>query len=129
MRLLVSCLFWFVFAFAIGAGEPAPIAVAAGEEFEVVLDSPGGKDLHWLLSKPLDESRIKQLGSGYRRYRTASGTPRTAEVLRYQAVAKGRTEVHLKLMSFFKTDSEAAPRTNFVVVVGDPRPRVIPAKK
>ncbi len=129
MRLLVGCVLSFLFVFPVAAAERVPISVAAGEAFEIVLDSPAGKDLHWLLSKPLDESRVKQLGSSYRRYRPVNGPPRTAEVLRYQAVAEGRAEVHLKLVSFFQENSEAAPRTNFVVMVSSPKPRVIPAKK
>ncbi len=120
MRLLLTFCLLFLVGLETRASEPKPIAVGVGEEFEIVLESPRGADRQWLLAKPLDESLLKQSGREYRNRPASNAQLRTCEVLRYKALAKGKTEVHLKFASLFVRDQNPAATTNFVVVITKP---------
>ncbi len=127
MRFLAGPALVMMLLLSAKGADPKPILVSVGEEFEIVLDSPAaGADRHWLLSKPLDESRVKQLGREYRKAPVTNSRPRTCEVLRYQAVSKGKAEVHLKFASLFEENAKASRTTNFVVVIEQAAPK--PAK-
>lgn len=102
---------------AAAAAEPKPVKVAVGQEFELVLDSPPGAGSEWLLSEPLDAGRIQQLGRSYRRRMPSGGKARGWEVLRYRALAEGKTQIHLKYASAWQENSQGVLKTNVVVVI------------
>ncbi len=120
MRLLLSLLCLMIVTMGAAAGDPQPIMVAVGEEFELVLDSPADSNRQWLLSKPLDE-RLQQCGRRYRNNPGPDARPRTCEVLKYKAVATGRAEVHLKFASLQEREQAPPRSTNFVVIVTSPK--------
>jgi predicted secreted protein len=97
-----------------GAVEPKPITVAAGQEFEITLESPSGNDHQWLLSRPLDESRLKQ---SERRFKRGVGGRSGSEVLRYKALAEGKTQIHLQYAALWDKSQAPSRNTNFVVVI------------
>lgn len=117
MRFVLAGVFCVFLSWGALAADPKPIVVAVGEEFEVVLDSPSGADRQWLLSKPLDESLLKQAGRQYRNQPVSNAPARRCEALRYKAVAKGKAELHLKFASLFEKDQSSVRKTNFVVVI------------
>ena len=114
MKFWIVIWLSFVCAFFCQAAEPKPITVTAGQEFEITLDSPSGNDHQWLLSKPLDENRLKQSD---RRYKRGTAGARGCEVLRYKAVAEGKTQIHLQYASLWDKSQGASQSTNFVVVI------------
>jgi hypothetical protein len=120
MRVVIGLLLFVLVGFSARAEDPKPILVGLGDEFEIVLDSPADANRHWLLSKPLDQTRLKESGREYRKHSASNSRPRTCEVLRYKALAKGKTEVHLKFASLFEQDQAVKLRTNFVIVVTEP---------
>jgi len=120
MRVVIRLLLFLLLGFAARAADPKPIVVGVGEEFEIVLDSPADPNRHWLLSKPLDGTRLKESGREYRKHTAGNAPPRTCEVLRYKALTKGKAEVHLKFASLFEQDQASKLRTNFVIVVTEP---------
>ncbi len=107
-----------------GAGEPKPIVASVGEEFEIALESPGGAGRVWLLSKPLDEQRVKQVGRELRRHFQTNAPPRVSEVFRYKALAEGKTEIHLRFGTLLEQERVPARNTNFVVMIRQPRTKV-----
>jgi len=117
MRLAIGVLLGLFLQVGAGAAEPKPIVVGVGQEFEIVLDSPANSNGHWLLAKPLDETRLKASGRLYRKQPRPNAPPRTCEVLRYRALSVGKAEVHLKFGSLFEREHAATPKTNFVIVV------------
>src|ERR1700757_5193518 len=109
MSVAWLCLFC---TFGLAAAEPKPITVAAGQEFEVTLESPSGSDHQWLLAKPLNESYLKQ---SERRYKRGGGGG--SEVLRYKAIAEGKTQIHLQYASLWEKGATPLQSTNFVVII------------
>ncbi len=99
------------------AAEQKPIVVPVGQEFERVLESSSANDSQWLLARPRDEVHLKQAGREYK----SSNRPNTRtpgfEVLRYKAVAEGKTQIHLKYASLWKESQAPARSTNFVIVI------------
>jgi predicted secreted protein len=104
----------FGWVFIVSAAEPKPIMVAAGQEFEITLESPSGSDHQWLLSKPLDENRLKQSDRKYKRGQAGGAG---SEVLRYKAIAEGKTQIHLQYAKLWDKSQAPAVSTNFVVVI------------
>jgi len=123
MRLLLVFLLPLICALRVCAADARPILVKIGQEFEIVLDSPGGSGRQWLLSSPLDETRLKASGREYRRSGHPNAQVKTSEALRYKALAAGKAQIHLKFAALFAQNDATAPRTNFVVIITDPRPK------
>lgn len=117
MKSLIVLVASFLCIAALQAAEPKPITVVAGQEFEITLESPSSGDHQWLLSKPLDESRIKQAD---RRYKRGAAGGRGCEILRYKALAEGKTQIHLQYVSLWDKSQAPTRNTNFVVVVTKP---------
>lgn len=112
-----------VFVIASEAAEPKPIAVAVGQEFELMLESPPSANCQWLLSAPLDDTRLQQRGREYRRTGPSGAHWRGCEVLRYKALAEGKAQIHLKYASLWQESARPVLSTNFSVVITNAGPR------
>jgi hypothetical protein len=123
MRLLLVLLLPFLCALRATAAESKPITATVGQQFEIVLDSPGDSDRQWLLCSPLDETLLKASGREYRKSTQPTARGKTFEVLRYKALAPGKAEIHLKFAALFAQNEAAAVRTNFVVIITEPHPK------
>jgi predicted secreted protein len=118
-NILVLIVVWLSFCRALtkAASEPKPITAAVGEEFEIVLESPSGSDCQWLLSKPLDETRLKTSGQEYKRRLPGRSQALGCEVLRFTALSEGKVQIHFRYGSLWEKGNAQAPTTNFVVVI------------
>ncbi len=118
-RLLVLMTGGLCAAFVLtaAAAAPKPITVAVGQEFELVLESPPASNCQWLLSQPLDETHLQQRGREYRRAAPSGTRWRGCEVLRYKALAEGKTQIHLKYASLWQESSHPTLSSNFFVVI------------
>jgi len=114
MRSMIVAWLCLFCTFGLAAADPKPITVAAGQEFEVTLESPSGSDHQWLLAKPLNGSYLKQ---SERRYKRGAGGGRGSEVLRYKAIAEGKTQIHLQYASLWEKGRAPLQSTNFVVII------------
>lgn len=121
LLVLVVALGWQTWLWA---AEAKPIAVAVGQEFKITLESNPSTGYQWLLAKPLDERTVKLLGSAYRRGGAGGGVGSGGcEVLKFQALGEGKTQIHLKYGRLWEKDAAPARSTNFVVVVSKEAPK------
>src|ERR1051326_4444974 len=104
----------FGWVFIVSAAEPKPIMVAAGQEFEITLESPSGSDHQWLLSKPLDENRLKQSDRKDKRGQAGGAG---SEDFGHKAIAESKTQNHLQYAKLWDKSQAPAVSTNFVVVI------------
>lgn len=98
------------------AAEPKPITVGPGQEFKIALESTPSTGYQWLIARPLDESRLKLLGSEYKRGRPGLGAS-GHDVLSFRALAEGKTQISLKYGRLWEKEAGATRTTNFVVVI------------
>jgi inhibitor of cysteine peptidase len=98
------------------AAERKPIVATVGQNFKIALESNPSSGYQWLLAKPLDETLLKQAGKSYDR-RAPNSTGTGCEWLMFQAIAEGKTEIHLKYDRLWEQTAAPARRTNFVVVI------------
>jgi predicted secreted protein len=116
MKWMIVVWLSLLYPFVSRAAEPKPITVAVGQEFEISLESPSVVDHQWLLSKPLDESRLKQSD---RRYKRGVAGRHGIEILRYKAIAKGKTQICLRYASLWDNSQVPVQNTNFVILIGN----------
>ena len=115
MKLAVILVSLFLSASVTFAADPKPIAVVAGEEFKIALNSDPSSGNQWLMAKPLDERLLKLLSNEYRRGRQAGGGGN--DILSFKALTEGRTQIHLKYGRLWERETSPARVTNFVVVI------------
>ncbi len=96
-----------------GAAEQKPLTVVVGQELTLTLESNPSSGCQWLLARPLDQSLLKQQGGSTFQRGPEGGN----EVLRFTALAEGKTEVHLKYAKLWEKETTPARQTNFVVLV------------
>jgi predicted secreted protein len=117
MQLLLAVLVSLTLLVGAKAAEQKPITVNVGQEFELVLETPPGNNHQWLLSSPLDESKLKQAGREYVRRHPSVTSGRGCEVLRYKAVGEGKIQISLKYAPLFEKSATPVATTNVVVII------------
>lgn len=91
--------------------------VAAGGTFVLVLESNRTTGYHWERSAPDDAAIVKFTGTEYREPETALVGAGGKEVLRFEAVGKGTTEIVLKYARPWEKDVPPAKTVTFRVRV------------
>ncbi len=94
------------------AADQKPLSVVVGQELTLRLESDSSSGCQWLLAKPLDAALLKQSPSTYQR-----GPKGGHEVLKFTALAEGKTELHFKYAKLWDKETNPSRQTNFVVVV------------
>jgi inhibitor of cysteine peptidase len=117
MKIVALLFAVFVSLSLSGAAERKPITVAVGEEFKISLESNASTGYQWLMAKPLDEKLLKLLGSEYKRGRPGTLGGGGNEILRFKALAEGKTQIQLKYARLWEGDANPSRTTNFVVVI------------
>jgi inhibitor of cysteine peptidase len=117
MKIAVVLVSLFLGASMMLAADPKPITVTSGEEFKIALESDPSSGNQWLIAKPLDERLLKLLSNEYRRGRPGTAGGGGNDVLRFKALAEGKTQIHLKYGRLWERDAAPARATNFVVVI------------
>lgn len=117
MKFLAPALLVCSARLAVCAAEPKPITAVVGQEFKIALESNPTTGYQWLLAKPLNESLVKQAGRVYERPNPRQAGAAGCEVLKFTAVAEGRTEIQLKYARLWDGGAASTRNTNFVVVI------------
>ncbi len=117
MKFIAFALLACAACLELSAAEVKPINATVGQEFKIALESNPTTGYQWLLAKPLNESMVKQVGRVYERPNPRQAGAAGCEVLKFNALCEGRTEIHLKYARLFENGGGAARSTNFVVVI------------
>lgn len=106
------------------SGEQIPpanqLTVMKGNEFTISLESNPSTGFRWFLAKPLDENRVKLVGSEYK-HRPAAGVPRLGaggvEVWTFRAVGEGTTSILLEYKRSWEKGVAPAKTAVYSIVV------------
>lgn len=94
-----------------------PIEVQVGQEFAITLGSNPTTGYRWQLAEPLDESRLKLVGSEYKAPETERVGAGGREVWTFKAVGAGKTSIALRYVRPWEKDVPPAETRTFVIVV------------
>ena len=93
------------------------IDALVGQEFKITMQANPTTGYQWQLAKPLDETKVKLLGSQYRRDEPTLAGSGGAEVWTFRGIAKGRTDISFKYVRPWETN--AAPARSETYTVND----------
>jgi len=122
--ILVACLILAAHSTMAGCAEPkqfsdasSPIAVKAGEEFVISLESNPSTGYHWQLSKPLNEAIMVLVDSQFQAPNTKLIGAPGVELWTFKASGKGSTEVAFEYVRSWEKDVPPARNAVFTVLV------------
>ncbi len=103
------------------AGDPKPLTVTAGKEFNITLQYNASTGYQWVLAKAPDQKLVKLLGTEYKRLDPKLIGSGGDMVWTFQALAKGKTQIGLDYVRPWEQGQKPARTTNFVVVIKAPK--------
>ena len=117
LHVLLTTLF-LASACSLVAADAKPITVQPGKTFTLSLDSNPTTGYRWQLAKPLDEQHVKLITNEYQRPATRLMGAGGKETWTFKALTEGNTEIHLKYVRPWQTNSAPARTTHVLVTVG-----------
>ena len=99
------------------AGEPKPILVTVGQEFEITLPSNPTTGYRWAIDQAPDARLVRVLKSYYKRSDSKLMGAGGNMTWTFKALAAGQTEMKLKYARPWEKMEPPAQSTNYVVVI------------
>ena len=99
------------------------IKVAAGENFELTLESNPTTGYRWQLAAPFDEAIVTLVGSEYKLPETRRLGAGGREIWTFKAVEQGTTTIEMAYLRSWEKDVPPIKRATFTVIVEGGRRR------
>ncbi len=93
------------------------IDALVGQEFKIVMQANPTTGYQWQIAQPLDDTRVKLLGSAYRYDEPTLAGSGGAEVWTFRGVGEGRTSISFKYVRPWETNAAPARSETYSVNV------------
>jgi inhibitor of cysteine peptidase len=120
-KLSALCCVGFAWLLNARAAEPQPIAVTVGQEFKISLQSNPTTGYQWEFAKRPDQRFLKGLGTKFEPSRSELAGAGGTQVWTFKALAEGKITLELRYDRSWEKKTPAAQRTNFMVVITNPK--------